>query len=155
MSKCGQQFFGVALSITSLGGDVNVCEPLAGTLMAAFACSQRGQLQAIYALVGRSDSFKIDAQTKNLCQQLGLDADWLASEAAATTAYSAAQIAHEARQLAAALADQMRLAGLEREVESLSSQFNRHLRRVELDLPPVRRDEGQPQHARILQRSLP
>jgi hypothetical protein len=121
--ECGQQFFGTALPITSLDGEVNVCEPIAGTIMAAFAYADRRQLQAIVALVGRSESFRIDGQTQKLCTQLGLDTEWLRAEAAATPAFDATAIGHEARQLANMLRDQLRLEGLNREVESLSGQL--------------------------------
>ncbi|HEX8339351.1 MAG TPA: HD domain-containing phosphohydrolase [Tepidisphaeraceae bacterium] len=121
--ECGQQFFGVALPITSLDGEVNVCEPMPGTIMAAFAYTDRRQLQAIVALMGRSESFRIDAQTQKLCTQLGLDPEWLRGEAAATPAFDALAIGHETRQLANMLRDQLRLDGLNREVESLSGQL--------------------------------
>jgi HD-GYP domain-containing protein (c-di-GMP phosphodiesterase class II) len=121
--ECGQQFFGIALPITSLGGEVNVCEPMPGIIMAAFAYTDRRQLKAIVALIGRSESFTLDANTRQLCQQLGLDADWLRQEAAATPAFDASAIGHETRQLANMLRDQIRLGGLHSEVESLSVQL--------------------------------
>ena len=112
-----------ALPITAIDGQVNICEPLPGTIMAAFAYIERRQLQAIVVLVGRSESFKLDKHTQDLLHQLGLDAEWLRHEAAKTPAFDNSGIQHEARQLANMLRDQLRLSGLEREVESLSGQL--------------------------------
>jgi putative nucleotidyltransferase with HDIG domain len=122
-SECGQQFFGLALPITAIDGQVNICEPLPGTIMAAFGYIDRRQLQGIVVLLGRSASFTLDKKTLDLCAQLGLDADWLRHEAAKTPAFDASGIQHEARQLSNMLRDQLRLTGLEREVESLSGQL--------------------------------
>ncbi len=122
-SECGAQFFGSALPIVSLDGNVNVCEPVPGTVMAAFAYVERKQLQAVVTLIGRSESFRMDDNTSRLCQQLGLDSDWLSQEAAETHAFDASAIQHEARQLANMLRDQLKLNGLEQEVESLSGQL--------------------------------
>lgn len=122
-SECGQQFFGVAVPIVSLDGHVNVCEPLPGTIMAAFGYVDRKQLQAIVALIGRSETFRMDQGTHEFCHQLGLDPDWLRQEAAKTPAFDASGIQHETRQLANMLRDQLKLSGMAREVESLSGQL--------------------------------
>lgn len=122
-SECGQQFFGVAVPIVSLDGHVNVCEPLPGTIMAAFGYVDRKQLQAIVALIGRSETFRMDNNTHELCHQLGLDPDWLRQEATKTPAFDASAIQHETRQLANMLRDQLKLSGMAREVESLSGQL--------------------------------
>ncbi len=121
--ECGQQFFGVALPITSSDECVNVCEPLDGTIMAAFAYFERRQLSAIVALIGKSSSFRLDSSTKRLCQDLGLDTAWLQQEAASTPAFDSATIHNEATLLANMVRDQVRVSGLEQEVESLSTQL--------------------------------
>ncbi len=123
-SECGQQFFGAALPIVSLDGRINVCEPLPGTIMASFAYVERKQLSAIVTLVARSDQFQLDENTLSLCQQLGLDDEWLAQEAKKTPAFNESTIRHEARQLANMLRDQLKLNGLEQEVETLSTQLS-------------------------------
>ena len=122
-SECGAQFFGSALPIVSLDGQVNVCQPLPGTIMAAFAYVERKQLHAIITLIGRSESFRLDDNTIHLCQQLGLDGEWLNHEASKTPAFDSSGIQHEARQLSNMLRDQLKLNGLEQEVESLSGQL--------------------------------
>ncbi len=122
-SECGAQFFGSALPIVSLDGQVNVCQPLPGTIMAAFAYVERKQLHAIITLIGRSESFRLDDNTIHLCQQLGLDGEWLNHEASKMPAFDSSGIQHEARQLSNMLRDQLKLNGLEQEVESLSGQL--------------------------------
>lgn len=123
-SECGTQFFGSALPITSLDDHVNICQPIPGTIMAAFAYAERKQLMAIVALIGRSEQFQLENRTQSLCKQLGIDSDWLAQEAIKTPSFDASAIQHEARQLANMLRDQLRLTGLEQEVESLSTQLS-------------------------------
>lgn len=121
--ECGHQFFGVALPITTSDEGVNVCEPIEGTLMAAFAYYDRRQFSAIIALLGKSSTFRLDAAIRRLCQDLGLDIAWLQQEAASTPAFDAETIQNEATLLANMVRDQVRLCGLEQEVESLSTQL--------------------------------
>jgi putative nucleotidyltransferase with HDIG domain len=123
-SECGRQFFGSALPITALDGQINICQPVPGTIMASFAYVERRQLCGIVTLIARGADWKIDAATAALCHQLGLDEEWLAQEAVKTPAFDASAILHEARQLANMLRDQLRLTGLEQEVESLTGQLS-------------------------------
>ncbi len=121
--ECGTEFFGQAIPIVARDGRVNVCEPVPGVLMGAFGYTVKKEVQAIVTLMGRSENFAINSSTISLCQQLGLDMDWLSQEAVKVSSVTTASIEEDTKQLEVMLRDQLRVSGLEQEVESLSSQL--------------------------------
>lgn len=114
-----------ARGLASLCGDgtVETLTPAPGIVAAAFVYADRRQVVGIIGLAGKSADFRLNEDVVRLCAQLGIDGIWLSQQADALPAYNAASILRQARMLLGMLRDHVRLAGLEREVVSLSDQL--------------------------------
>src|SRR4051812_6774754 len=92
-----------------------------GTVMAGFAHSDKRQSQQLYlALIARSLDFDQTEEVLRACGRLGLDARWLESLASELPAYGPAALERQVKVLADTLADQLRVEGLQHEVDTLS-----------------------------------
>jgi putative nucleotidyltransferase with HDIG domain len=95
-----------------------------GTVMVGFTHAEKRQSsQTVLALVGRSADFDQTEDVLRACGRLGLDARWLATLAAELPAYGPAAIARQSRVLSDSLHDQLRVDGLQLEVDTLSQQL--------------------------------
>jgi HD-GYP domain-containing protein (c-di-GMP phosphodiesterase class II) len=95
-----------------------------GTVMTGFAHSGKRQSEQLYlALVARSPEFDQTEEVLRTCGRLGLDARWLETLAAELPAYGPAALARQVKILADTLTDQLRVEGLQHEVDTLSQQL--------------------------------
>ena len=96
---------------------------LPGVSIAAFSHVEKRQAQCVIVLAAKSSSFGPTEDVLRACGKLGLDAQWLAKEAEELPAYGGEAIQKQGRLLAGTLRDQVRLTGLENELNSLSGQL--------------------------------
>ena len=96
----------------------------AGLVVAGFrhATGRRAGTGTVLALVGRADPFGGE-DVARACDRVSVDAAAVAAMAAATPGYSADGVGRQARLLLSAVRDGARVAGLEHEVASLSTQL--------------------------------
>ncbi|HTL29115.1 MAG TPA: HD domain-containing phosphohydrolase [Tepidisphaeraceae bacterium] len=102
---------------------VSVLKMLPGVLLAAFPYVEKKQVMGTLVLAAKSSEFRLGEEVVRVCSQLGLDATWLSQQADAAITYNDEHIQTEARMLQNMLRDQVKLASLERELESLSGQL--------------------------------
>ncbi len=102
---------------------VSVWGDLPGLVMAAFPCTEKRQLVGVMLLIGKSSRFRLGEEVVRVCSRLGIDGIWLNQQADELPTYSEAGLQRQARMLLTVLRDQMRLAGLEEELDSLSGQL--------------------------------
>src|SRR5207244_6527690 len=74
-------------------------------------------------LAAKAMSFKLGEDVVRVCGRLGIDAIWLGQQADELPAYTDEAIQRQTRLLLTMVRDQLRLAGLEHELTSLSSQL--------------------------------
>jgi HD-GYP domain-containing protein (c-di-GMP phosphodiesterase class II) len=102
---------------------VTVWNSFPGVILAAFPCVDRRQLIGTLVLAGRSVNFDLAEEVLRVCSRLGLDAAWLRQQAEELPAYNDDAIGQHARLVAGMLGDQLRLAGMDSELNSLSGQL--------------------------------
>jgi HD-GYP domain-containing protein (c-di-GMP phosphodiesterase class II) len=102
---------------------VTVWSSFPGVIFAAFPCIERKQLLGFIVLAGRSMDFNLAEEVLRMCSRLGLDAAWLRQQAEGLVAYNDEAIQREARLAAGILKDQLRLAGMTSELNSLSDHL--------------------------------
>jgi putative nucleotidyltransferase with HDIG domain len=121
----GLGFDGVAAKAKTLtaSGNVLVWRPLPGVMAAAVGHIERRQVQAVLVLVARSGNFDLGEDVLRACGRLGLDATWLAQQAAELPTYGEEALQRQARLLLSVMKDQFRIANLEHELDSLSGQL--------------------------------
>lgn len=100
-----------------------VSEPAPGIVVAVCPHVERRQVLAYVALVARSAGFRLGEDVLRVCGKLSLDGAWLAQQAELLPAYSREALARQAELMAGMLKDQLRLGGLEQELNSLSEQL--------------------------------
>ncbi|MDB5330095.1 MAG: hypothetical protein JWP03_1246 [Phycisphaerales bacterium] len=106
-----------------VNGAVSVHRPVPGIIAAAFPWSERRQSQGTLLLAAREESFSLSEDVLRHCGRLGLDSAWLATQAGELPAYTEVSLQRQARLLLASLRDQLRVAGLEQELTSISEQL--------------------------------
>ncbi len=102
---------------------VTVLKMLPGVLLAAFPYVEKRQVVGSLVLAAKSSEFRLGEEVVRVCSQLGLDGTWLAQQADTVATYNDEHIQTEARMLQNMLRDQVKLASLEKELESLSGQL--------------------------------
>ena len=102
---------------------VTVWDCLPGVILAAFPCLDRRQLAGILVLAAKSTTFKLGEDVVHVCSRLGLDGIWLNQQAEQVPTYDEEAIQRQARLLLNMMRDQVRLTGLEQELDSLSGQL--------------------------------
>src|SRR5580698_7713362 len=102
---------------------VTVWDSFPGVILAAIPCVDRRQLVGTLVLAGRSVNFDLAEEVLRVCSRLGLDAAWLRQQAEELFAYNDDAIGQHARLVAGMLGDQLRLAGMDSELNSLSGQL--------------------------------
>lgn len=104
-------------------GTIEIVTPTPGVIAASFACHEKRQFVGTIGLAGKSAEFKLSNEVVRLCSQLGIDGIWLSQQSDRLPSYERDAILRQARMLLGMLRDHIRLAGLEREVASLSGQL--------------------------------
>jgi HD-GYP domain-containing protein (c-di-GMP phosphodiesterase class II) len=102
---------------------VTVWSSFPGVIFAAFPCVERRQLMGFIVLAGRSMDFNLAEEVLRMCSRLGLDAAWLRQQAEGLVAYNDDAIQREARLVSGMLKDQLRLAAMAAEMNSLSDHL--------------------------------
>ena len=110
-------------SFTS-SSSVVVWDFLPGVLIAAFPYVEKKQLVGVLAIAGKSASFKLGEDVVRNCSRFGLDGIWLSQQSDELPAYTDESIQRQARLMLSMVRDQVRLAGLDRELDSLSGQLS-------------------------------
>ena len=116
---------GLVDRIRKLGANssVTVWNTFPGVILAVFPCVERRQIGGFVVLAGRSVDFNLSEEVLRVCSRLGLDAAWLRQQAEELIAYDEQAIQRQARLLTGMFEDQMRLAGLGSELNSLSGHL--------------------------------
>src|SRR5688500_1264461 len=96
---------------------------LPGASLAAFAHVEKRQAAGVIVLAAKSSTFGPCEDVLRACSRLGLDGPWLFKQAEELPAYGEEAIQKQGRLLAGTLRDQVRLSGLENELNSLSGQL--------------------------------
>jgi HD-GYP domain-containing protein (c-di-GMP phosphodiesterase class II) len=102
---------------------VAVWNSLPGVVMAAFPYLEKRQIVGVLVLAAKSTTFKLGEDVVRVCSQLGLDGIWLNQQAEELPTYGDEAIQRQSRLLLNMVRDQVRLAGLEHELDSLSGQL--------------------------------
>jgi len=109
--------------ILNASSAVSIWDALPGVLLAAFPYVEKRQLGGILILASKSTVFKLNDDVIRVCGRLGLDGVWLSQQADELPAYGEEALQRQARMLLAMVRDQVRLASMEGEIESLSGQL--------------------------------
>jgi HD-GYP domain-containing protein (c-di-GMP phosphodiesterase class II) len=102
---------------------VTVWNSLPGVVIAAFPCVERRQLVGVLLLAAKGSNFKLGEEVVRVCSRLGLDGIWLNQQAEELPTYGDEAIQRQARLLLSMMRDQVRLTGLQSELDSLSGQL--------------------------------
>jgi putative nucleotidyltransferase with HDIG domain len=96
---------------------------LPGVSFAAFAHVEKRQAQGFILLAAKAAFFSLGEDVLRACGQFGLDGLWLLKQSEELPAYGEEAIRRQGRLLSSTLRDQVRLSGLENELNSLSGQL--------------------------------
>jgi HD-GYP domain-containing protein (c-di-GMP phosphodiesterase class II) len=94
-----------------------------GLTIAGFAHAEKRQAADTIALIAKNEDFGLTEDVLRICGRLGLDAQWVRGLADQIPGYRQAALERQSCLLAETLADQLRVAGLEHERDSLSQQL--------------------------------
>jgi HD-GYP domain-containing protein (c-di-GMP phosphodiesterase class II) len=94
-----------------------------GVSLVAFPHIERRQIQAIIVLAAKAPTFALGEDVVRVCSRLGIDGIWLNQQADQLSPLSDDALAGHARLLQGMLRDQVRLSGLEVELDSMSGQL--------------------------------
>lgn len=115
--------FADKIRLTNAASGICIWNVLPGVEIAAFPYVERRQLAGIFLLAGKSSSFRLGEDVVRVCNRLGLDGIWLGQQAEELTAHDEQAMHRQARLLLSMIRDQLRLGGLEHELDSLSGQL--------------------------------
>ena len=111
------------LQSLSAASSVVVWNDLPGVTLAAFPYMEKKQQLGVLVLAAKGSGFKLGEDVVRVCSQLGLDGIWLSQQADELPAYTDEQITRQARLVLSMVRDQVRLASMEEEIDSLSGQL--------------------------------
>jgi putative nucleotidyltransferase with HDIG domain len=111
------------IATMSTSSTVEVWSVLPGVVLAAFPCVDKKQLTGVLLLAAKGRSFRLGEDVLRVCSRLGLDGIWLNQQAEELPVYGEEALQRQARLLLGMIRDQVRLAGLEVELDSLSGQL--------------------------------
>jgi HD-GYP domain-containing protein (c-di-GMP phosphodiesterase class II) len=97
---------------------------LPGVTLAAFPYVERKQMSGILVLAAKSPAFKLGEDVVRVCSKLGIDGVWLSQQADSLPSYGDDAIQRQSRLLLSMVRDQVRLASMEQEIDSLSGQLS-------------------------------
>jgi HD-GYP domain-containing protein (c-di-GMP phosphodiesterase class II) len=107
----------------NIGSAVTVWNSFPGVILAALPLVERRHLCGVVVVAGRSVSFDLAEEVLRVCSRLALDAAWLGQQAQALPAFSEETIGLQARLLTGMLRDQLRLSGMDAELNSMSGHL--------------------------------
>src|SRR5688500_2916971 len=107
----------------SVNSAVEVWNTLPGVVVAAFPYVEKRQLAGVLLLAAKGSTFRLGEDVIRVCSRLGIDGIWLNQQAEELPIYGDEAIQRQARLLLGMIRDQVRLAGLEQELDSLSGQL--------------------------------
>ena len=107
----------------SVNSAVEVWNTLPGVVVAAFPYVEKRQLAGVLLLAAKGSSFRLGEDVLRVCSRLGIDGIWLNQQAEELPVYGDEAIQRQARLLLGMIRDQVRLSGLEQELDSLSGQL--------------------------------
>ena len=111
------------IRLTNAASGICIWSLLPGVEIAAFPYVEKRQLAGIFLLVGKSQNFRLGEDVVRVCSRLGLDGIWLGQQAEELSGYDERDMQRQARLLLSMIRDQLRLGGLEQELDSLSGQL--------------------------------
>src|SRR3954462_12669782 len=111
------------IRLTNAASGVCAWNMLPGVEIAAFPYVEKRQLAGIVLLAAKASSFRLHEDVVRACSRLGLDGIWLGQQAEDLAAYDEHSLQRQARLLLSMIRDQVRLGGLEQELDSLSGQL--------------------------------
>jgi HD-GYP domain-containing protein (c-di-GMP phosphodiesterase class II) len=111
------------IRLTNAASGVCVWNLFPGIEIAAVPHVEKRQLAGIFLLAGKGDDFKLGEDVVRVCSRLGLDGIWLGQQADDLDGYDDQSLQRHARLLLSMIRDQVRLGGLEQELDSLSGQL--------------------------------
>jgi HD-GYP domain-containing protein (c-di-GMP phosphodiesterase class II) len=111
------------VSAMTVQSTVEVWNNLPGVVLAAFPYVEKRHLTGVLLLAAKGNSFRLGEEVLRVCSHLGLDGIWLNQQAEELPVYGDEAIQRQARLLLGMIRDQVRLAGLEGELDSLSGQL--------------------------------
>jgi putative nucleotidyltransferase with HDIG domain len=109
-----------ALGATS---SVVVWNDLPGVTLAAFPYLEKKTQLGVLVVASKGSNFRLGEDVVRVCSRLGLDGIWLNQQADELPAYTDEQIIRQARLVLSMVRDQVRLAAMEQELDSLSGQL--------------------------------
>ena len=107
----------------SVNSSVEVWNTLPGVVVAAFPYVEKRHLGGVLLLAAKGSSFRLGEDVMRVCSRLGIDGIWLNQQAEELPIYGDEAIQRQSRLLLGMIRDQVRLAGLEGELDSLSGQL--------------------------------
>jgi hypothetical protein len=107
----------------SINSAVEVWNSLPGVVVAAFPYVEKRHLAGVLLLAAKGSSFRLGEDVMRVCSRLGIDGIWLNQQAEELPIYGDEAIQRQSRLLLGMIRDQVRLAGLEGELDSLSGQL--------------------------------
>jgi HD-GYP domain-containing protein (c-di-GMP phosphodiesterase class II) len=102
---------------------IEVWKTLPGVMLAAFPYVDKRQLSGVLLLAAKAPTFRLGEEVLRVCGRLGIDGIWLNQQAEELPTYGEEAIQRQSRLLLGMIRDQVRLAGLEQELDSLSGQL--------------------------------
>ena len=96
---------------------------LPGALAASWPHVERKQVRGVFVIAARAESFSLDEDVLRACGATELDGPWLRSQAERLPGYNSDAVVSQARLLPMTVQDQVRLAGMQGELDSLSGQL--------------------------------
>jgi len=111
------------VSKLNINSTVEVWNALPGVVLAAFPYVEKRALAGVLVLAAKGSSFRLGEEVLRVCSRLGIDGIWLNQQAEELPIYGDEAIQRQARLLLGMIRDQVRLAGLESELDSLSGQL--------------------------------
>jgi HD-GYP domain-containing protein (c-di-GMP phosphodiesterase class II) len=102
---------------------VEVWNVLPGVVLAAFPYVEKRQLNGVLLLAAKGSGFRLGDDVLRVCSRLGIDGIWLNQQAEELPIYGDEAIQRQSRLLLGMIRDQVRLSGLEQELDSLSGQL--------------------------------
>ena len=117
--------FIVAEKVRRISHDVSVVvfDSLPGLLLAVCPCVERRRVIGLVGLAARAENFQAGEDVLRKCNRLSIDSTWLADQARGVPAYARDALARQAMLLASMLHDQLKLSGIEHELNNLSEQL--------------------------------
>src|SRR5256885_4973319 len=107
----------------SAASSVVVWNDLPGVTLAAFPYLEKKQQKGVLVVAAKGANFRLGEEVLRVCSRLGLDGIWLNQQAEELPVYGDEAIQRQARLLLGMIRDQVRLAGMEAELDSLSGQL--------------------------------